>query len=134
MATGRADEAVRPSQPFQVVEAVRISREPSLKLPKGPSTPSRSYCRIQPLQFYAGIGGGEVPIGFDMFLVPTFLPGDDLLDQGQLVGDTPIETLTRQHTEFGFSHVQPTAVLWCVVPLEPLDEPACLGGGKGFVE
>src|SRR5208282_71414 len=36
MATGRADEAVRPSQPFQVVEAVRISREPSLKLPKGP--------------------------------------------------------------------------------------------------
>src|SRR5271166_821756 len=35
MATGRADEAVRPSQPFQVVEAVRISREPSPKLPKG---------------------------------------------------------------------------------------------------
>src|SRR5271170_4346987 len=35
MATGRADEAVRPSQPFQVVEAVRISREPSPQLPKG---------------------------------------------------------------------------------------------------
>src|ERR1700692_3761966 len=35
MTTGREDEAVRPSQPFQVVQAVCISREPSLKLPKG---------------------------------------------------------------------------------------------------
>src|SRR4029077_15087336 len=35
MVTGRENEAGRPSQPFQVVEAVRISREPSLKLPKG---------------------------------------------------------------------------------------------------
>src|SRR5208337_4027812 len=34
MTTGRADEAARPSQPFQVVQAVCISREPSLKLPK----------------------------------------------------------------------------------------------------
>ena len=30
----RADEAARPSQPFQVVQAVCISREPSLKLPR----------------------------------------------------------------------------------------------------
>src|SRR5271166_3400069 len=34
MTTGQADEAARPSQPFQVVQAVCISREPSPKLPK----------------------------------------------------------------------------------------------------
>src|ERR1700722_20043927 len=98
------------------------------------SAPSRSYCGIQPLQFYAGIGGGEVPIGFDMFFVLAVLPSGDFLGQGQLVGDTPIETLTRQNAEFGFSHVQPTAVFWRVVPLEPLNQPTCLGGRKGFIE
>jgi hypothetical protein len=92
------------------------------------------YCGIQSLQFYAGIGGGEVPIGFDMFFVSAVLPGGDLLDQGQLVGDTPIEALTRQHAQFRFSHVQPTAVFGGVVPLELFDEPTCLGGGKSFVE
>ena len=50
------------------------------------------------------------------------------------VGDTPIETLTRQHAQVGFSHVQPTAVFGGVVPLELLDQPTCLGGGKSFVE
>src|ERR1700733_2531225 len=34
MITGGADEAARPSQPFQVVQAICISREPSPKLPK----------------------------------------------------------------------------------------------------
>jgi hypothetical protein len=42
--------------------------------------------------------------------------------------------LTRQNAEFGFSHVQPTAVFWRVVPFEPLNQPAGLGSGKGFVE
>ena len=41
------------------------------------SIPSRSYRGIQPLQFYAGIGGGEVPIGFDLFFCSAVLPGGD---------------------------------------------------------
>ena len=45
-----------------------------------------------------------------------------------------IQTLRREHAEFGFGHVEPTAVLGRVVPFETLDEPARLGGGKGFVE
>ena len=28
------------------------------------STPSRSHCRVQPLQFHAGVSRGELPIGF----------------------------------------------------------------------
>ena len=87
------------------------------------SIPSRSYRGIQPLQFYAGIGGGEVPIGFDLFFFRLSSQAATL-DQDQLVGNTPIEPLTRQYAPFGFSHVQPTAVFWGVVPLELFDEPA----------
>ena len=68
-----------------------------------------------------------------MFFVPVVLPGGDFLDQGLLVGDAPVETLGRQDAEFGFSHIQPASVLGRVVPLEPLDEPACLLGGEGLV-
>jgi hypothetical protein len=58
------------------------------------STLSRSYCRIQPLQLYAGVGSGELPVGFDMFFVTTVLPSSNFLDQAGLVGDASIETLT----------------------------------------
>ena len=95
---------------------------------------SRSHCRVQPLQLHASVGGGELPIGFDMFLVAGMLPGGDFLGQGLLVRDTSIETLTGQHAEFGLCHVQPAAVFGCVVPLEPLDEAARLGRGESFVE
>ena len=65
---------------------------------------------------------------------PNILPGGDFLDQELLVGDRSIETLRRQDAELGFSHIQPTSVFGRVVPLEPFDEPAGLGGGKGFIE
>src|SRR5690348_4248615 len=89
---------------------------------------------VQPLQLDAGIGRGELPFGFSMILVATVLPSCDFLDQSLFVWNTPIETLGGQHTKFGFRHVEPTSVLRRVVPLEPLDEPAGLLGGKGFVE
>jgi hypothetical protein len=38
--------------------------------------------------------------------------GEDLL-----VGDAAIQTLRREHAEFGFGHIEPTAVLGRVVPL-----------------
>jgi hypothetical protein len=38
--------------------------------------------------------------------------GEDLL-----VGDAAIQTLRREHAEFGFGHVEPTAVRGGVVPL-----------------
>jgi len=33
--------------------------------------------------------------------------------------------LRRKNGEFGFRHIEPTAVLWRVMPFEPLDEPSC---------
>ena len=102
--------------------------------PSVASTLSRSHCGVQPLQLNACVGGGELPIGLGVVVVAASLPGGDFLDQGLLVRDAPIETLRRQDAEFGFSHIQPTAVFGCVVPLEPFDQPACLGGGEGLVE
>ena len=66
--------------------------------------------------------------------VAAVLPGGDFLGEGLLVGDAAIETLARQHAEFGLSHVQPAAVFGRVVPFEPLDEFARLGCGERFVE
>ena len=57
------------------------------------STLSRSYCRVQPLQLNAGVGGGELPTRFGVVLVPGGFPGGDFIDQVLLVWDTPIETL-----------------------------------------
>ena len=73
---------------------------------------------------------GELPIGFDMFFVTAVLPGGDFLDEGLLVGDTSIETLARQDAEFGFSHVEPAAVFWSVVPFEALDQRLASAAGK----
>jgi hypothetical protein len=43
------------------------------------------------------------------------------------VRDAAIQTLRREHAEFGFSHIEPAAVLGRVMPFETLDEPARLG-------
>jgi len=69
-----------------------------------------------------------------MSVVAAALPSGDLLDQGRPVGDPPIETLGRHDAEFGLSHVQPAAVFGRVVPLEPFDQAACLGGREGLIE
>ena len=75
-----------------------------------------------------------MPVGLGVVLVAVVLPCVDFVGEDFLVGDAAIQTLGREHTEFGFGHVEPTAVLGRVVPFETLDEPARLGGGKGFVE
>ncbi len=72
-----------------------------------------------------------LPAGCDWYNYWT----NERLHGGQtIVADAPIETLSRQHPEFGFSHIQPTAVLGRVVPLEPLNQPARLGGWEGLIE
>jgi hypothetical protein len=71
-----------------------------------------------------------VPIGFGMVRIAIVLPGGDFIGEGLFVRDAAVEALGRQDAEFGLRQIEPTAVLWCVVPLEPFDQPACFGGGK----
>lgn len=82
----------------------------------------------------AGVCGGEVPVGRDMIFISAALPCGDFLYQHLLVGDAAIEPLPRENAEFRFRHIQPDSVLRGAVPFEPLDEPACLGRRKRFVE
>ena len=69
-----------------------------------------------------------------MALVAVALPGGDFLAQSLLVRDAAIQALRRQDPKFGFSRIQPTAVFWGVVPLEPFKEAVGFGGGKGLLE
>jgi len=75
-----------------------------------------------------------LPVCLGVVLVAVVLPCVDIVGEDLLVGDAAIQTLRREHAEFGFGHIEPAAVLGRVVPFEALDEPACLGGGEGFVE
>ena len=75
-----------------------------------------------------------MPAGLGVVLVAVVLPCIDFVSEDLLVGDAAIQTLRREHAEFGFGHIEPTAVLGRVVPFETLGEPARLGGWKGFVE
>ena len=46
------------------------------------SRPSRSKLGVEPLEFDAGVGGCELPIGFGVMLVSMGLPGCDLAFEG----------------------------------------------------
>ena len=58
-----------------------------------------------------------MPGGLCVVLVSVALPCVDFVGEDLLVGDAAIQTLRREHAEFGFGHVEPTAVLGRVVPL-----------------
>src|ERR1700752_2475207 len=86
------------------------------------------------LEFDAGVFGRELPIGFGVMGIAVSLPWGDLTDEEFLVGDAASKTLRRQNGEFGFRHIEPTAVLWRIMPFEPLDEPSCFVWRKSLVE
>ena len=58
-----------------------------------------------------------MPVGLGVVLVAVVLPCVDFVGEDLLVGDAAIQTLRREHAEFGFGHVEPTAVLGGVVQL-----------------
>src|SRR5271165_6659579 len=60
------------------------------------------------------------------------LPGGDLVSEDLLIGDAAVETLGRQDAEFRLRQIEPAAVLWRVMPFEPLDQPPGFGGRKGL--
>ena len=56
------------------------------------------------------------------------------LDERRLVGNAAVSTLRGKHGEFGLGHVEPAAVLWRVMPFEPLAQASRFGGREGRVE
>jgi hypothetical protein len=64
---------------------------------------------------------GELPIGHGVVGVSILLPSGDFMDEGLLVWDAAIEALGRKDAEFGLGHIEPTAMLWSVMPFEPFE-------------
>ena len=58
-----------------------------------------------------------MPVCLGVMLVAVVLPCVDFVGENLLVGDAAIQTLRCEHAEFGFGHIEPTAVLGRVVPL-----------------
>ena len=73
------------------------------------------------LEFDAGARCGELPISLGVVGVLILLPGVDFFDKGLFVGDAAIEALGRKDAELRLRHIEPTAMLWSVMPFEPLD-------------
>src|SRR6266704_4012535 len=84
-------------------------------------------------EFDARTGGCEVPVGLSVVGIAVVLPGGDFIDEGLFIGDSAVETLGRQNAEFGLRQIEPTAVLWSVVPFEAFDQPPSFGGRKGWL-
>ena len=48
--------------------------------------------------------------------ISIILPSCDFVDEGLFAGDAAVEALGRKEAEFGFCHIEPTAVFWRVIP------------------
>ena len=86
------------------------------------------------LEFDTCVWGCEVPIGLGVFGVSVVLPGGDFIGEGLLIGNAAVESLGRKDAKFGLRQIEPTAVLWRVVPFEALDQPPGFGGRKSFIK
>jgi len=86
------------------------------------------------LEFDAGVVGHELPVGFGVMGIAIRLPCGDLMDEDLLVRDAAVEALRRENGEFGLGPIEPTAVLWRVMPFEPLDETSWFAWRKSLVQ
>src|SRR6266511_747439 len=77
-------------------------------------------CRVEVLELDPGILGREAPVDATTGSVACRLPGHDLPLQRQPISHPPIQALLRQHAQLDLGHVQPAAMLGCVVDLEPV--------------
>ena len=89
---------------------------------------------VQSPEFDAGVGGGELPVRRDPGRVPVPLPRRHLGRQRRPVRDAPVQALPAEDRQLDLGHVQPTPVLWCEVPLDPVGQPPGLPGRERLVQ
>lgn len=63
-----------------------------------------------------------------------FLIGVNFVRQRCQSADAAVKTLFCECSEFKFSHIEPTGLLWRVVEFEPLHQVMRSLRGKGFIE
>src|SRR5690349_21424127 len=97
--------------------------------PSRSATPSRSSssaasgikCRVELTELYAGIGGGEAPLGRDLGAIPPPLPGRGMAREVGPASDA-FRQVAGQRAELDLGQVQPGAVLGGAVDLEPVGQ------------
>ena len=75
-------------------------------------------CWVKGFQLDACIRGGEAPVHSHHVPVALVLPGVNFPAQHLLIRNPAIQALPGQHSDFNFSHVQPTPMLGGVVNLQ----------------
>ncbi len=86
------------------------------------------------MEFRPSVLGAEAPINGGVGGIALPLQGLDFPAEGGLVGDTPPEAGAGQHAKLDLRHVKPTAVLGCVVELQPFNDTPDLRGREGLVQ
>jgi hypothetical protein len=81
-----------------------------------------------------GIIGREMPDHTACVTVARLVPRRQFGIQGLGVRDAAVQTLGTEHSEFDFSHVEPTAVAGRVVDFQPTCQTPRLLGLEGLVE
>ncbi|MDO8688798.1 MAG: hypothetical protein Q7R39_02085, partial [Dehalococcoidia bacterium] len=85
-------------------------------------------------QFYARIGGEEVPMNLGLSIVPVAFPSSDVAWQRLQVGNSPVQALPVEGAKLDLRHIEPTTVLGRVVDFETLCQSPGLFRGKRLVE
>ena len=77
---------------------------------------------------------GETPVYGTFVGVTIRFPSTHFLGKRLLVGDAPIKTLPSEHREIYLGHVQPRAMLWGVVDLQPLQQTPSFTRGERLIQ
>ena len=85
-------------------------------------------------QLDAGIGGGKLPVYRSLFLVALGFKTPNRQIKLRRVANALFEGATGQDTQFDFSHVEPGAMLGCVVKAQPRQNMPGQSRLKGLVQ
>src|SRR6516225_6172206 len=102
--------------------------------PRGASGLNQLKCGVDPLELDASGICCKAPIRLGLTAIASAQPSLDLPFQSLSVFDASVEALGDQNRQLGFGHVQPASMFGRVVPFETLNQAACLGGRKRFIE
>lgn len=80
--------------------------------------------RIQSFELHAGASRGELPVHLHLHSISGTLPGRHFVCQRGQVRNAAVETLSPQHPQCNFRHIEPTAMLGGVVHLQLGDQSA----------
>ena len=89
-------------------------------------------------KFSTRIIGEKVPVDFSLPVIPVILPRSDMALHGSQIWNSPVKALPIQGAELDLRHVEPAAMLRCVIDFETFCQPSGLlmeqkssGGTRG---